>query len=244
MPRLVRRPGYASVVATLALVIALGGTSYAATQLTGKDVLNGSLNGKDIKDGSLKGKDVKDGSLTGTDLQKQSVPLDRLSGRLPTQLDPRDFVPARGPYTVSVGPNAWQPLGTGLARVDVFGDWRSTTGGGSSVLMLDPALPLTVAGTPMRLLAVTPCWDDTAANIVINNVVITTFREDPNLNLTDIVELDDPSDQESKTCKRYTFTTPVVLAANSRVNLKLSVGWGALNAPLKLGGITFELDRG
>lgn len=243
MRRLVRRPRYADVVATLALVVALGGTSYAATQLTGRDVKNESLKGNDVKDGSLKSRDVKDGSLTGTDLQKQSVPLDRLSGRLPTQLDPDDFVPSRGLHTVSVGPNAWQSLNPDLGRLGVFGDWRSATPGGSTALTLDPSLPTTVAGKPMRLRAVTPCWDDTAANIVISDVIIATFREDTNFDMTEVVELDDVNDQNSKTCKRYDFTTPVTLGPDSRVNLKLSVGWGALNAPLKIGGVTFELER-
>jgi hypothetical protein len=243
MRRLVHRPGYANVVATLALVAALGGTSYAASQLTGKDVKNESLAGKDVKDGSLKGRDVKDGSLTGADLQKQSVPLDRLSGRLPTQLDSEDFVSSRGLYTVSVAPNAWQSINPDLGRIGVFGDWRSATPGGSAALILDPALPTTVAGKPMRLRAVTPCWDDTALNIVISDVIIATFREDTNFNMTDIVELDDVNDQNSKTCKRYTFATPVTLDASTRVNLKLSVGWGALNAMLKVGGVTFELER-
>ena len=81
-----RRPGYANVVATLALVVALGGTSYAAVKITGKDVKNNSLSGKDVKNESLTGKDVK----------KRSVPLDRLSGSLPTQLDPGQFVPSSG----------------------------------------------------------------------------------------------------------------------------------------------------
>ena len=96
-----RRPGYANVVATLALVVAMGGTSYAAVKITGKDVKNGSLSGKDVKNESLTGKDVK----------KQSVPLDRLSGSLPTQLDPGQFVPSTGLYTVSVGPGAWEAAG-------------------------------------------------------------------------------------------------------------------------------------
>jgi hypothetical protein len=37
----------------LALVIALGGTSYAAVTITGEDVKDGSLTGADLKDGSI-----------------------------------------------------------------------------------------------------------------------------------------------------------------------------------------------
>jgi hypothetical protein len=228
-----RRTAYANVVATLALIIAVGGTSYAAVKITGKDVKNGSLSGKD----------VKDASLTGKDLKKQSVPLDRLSGTLPT-VDPGQFVPSTGLYTVSVGPNAWQSLTSGLVRInDTFGGWKSTTATNTGTVMLDPALPMTIAGKPMRLRAVTICWDDTAPNLAITDVVVSTYREDVNANFTDINELEDSSDQNSKTCRRYAFSTPVTLEANSRVNLKLSVGWTALDAQLRTGGVTFELDR-
>ena len=99
-----RRPSYASVVATLALVVALGGTSYAAVKITGKDVKNGSLSGKDVKDESLTGKDAQ-----------EAVRAARPAEREPAHaLDPGQFVPAAGLYTVSAGPGAWQADGTGL----------------------------------------------------------------------------------------------------------------------------------
>jgi hypothetical protein len=63
----------ALVVAMLALVASLGGGSYAAKLLTGKDIKNGSITGKDIKKKSLTGKQVKDNSLTGKDLKDGSI---------------------------------------------------------------------------------------------------------------------------------------------------------------------------
>ena len=63
-----RHPTYADVVSTLCLVMLLGGTAYAATQVTGKDIKNSSVTGKDVKDKSLTGRDVKDGSVTGADV--------------------------------------------------------------------------------------------------------------------------------------------------------------------------------
>jgi len=68
-----RHPSYADVTATLALFVALGGTSYAALNLTGKDVKNGSLTGLDLKDGSVGGADLKTGSVTGADLKDGSI---------------------------------------------------------------------------------------------------------------------------------------------------------------------------
>jgi hypothetical protein len=72
--RLRSRLTYANVVATLALFVALGGSSYAAIQVTGKDVKNSSLTGKDIKDSSLKTSDVEDGSLLAGDFKPGQLP--------------------------------------------------------------------------------------------------------------------------------------------------------------------------
>ena len=65
------RPTYGSVTATIALVVALGGTSYAATKVTGADIRNGTVTGADIRDGSLRGRDVS--SLTGADVRNASL---------------------------------------------------------------------------------------------------------------------------------------------------------------------------
>jgi hypothetical protein len=63
----------ALVVALFALVASLGGGSFAAGVLTGKDIKNNSITGKDVKNKSLKGKDVKDKSLTGADVKDGSL---------------------------------------------------------------------------------------------------------------------------------------------------------------------------
>ena len=67
------RPVHALVVALLALVVALAGTSYAATQITSKQIKNNTIRSKDIKNGQVTGKDVKDKSLTGADIQDGSL---------------------------------------------------------------------------------------------------------------------------------------------------------------------------
>jgi hypothetical protein len=66
-------PKYANVTATLALFVALGGTSYAAATISSADVQNGSLRSVDIKNESLKSQDVDNGSLTGSDLKNGSI---------------------------------------------------------------------------------------------------------------------------------------------------------------------------
>jgi hypothetical protein len=57
---------YSNVIASIALFVALGGSSYAAIKITGKDVRNGSLTGTDIKDRSLSSKDLKKGAVPAT----------------------------------------------------------------------------------------------------------------------------------------------------------------------------------
>ena len=54
---------YANVVSTLCLFILLGGAAYAATRVTGRNVVNGSLTGRDVKDRSLKPADFRAGAL-------------------------------------------------------------------------------------------------------------------------------------------------------------------------------------
>ena len=59
---------YANVASTLALVVALGGTSYAAVAIPKNSVgspqiINSSVKSKDVKNGSLKGVDFKAGEL-------------------------------------------------------------------------------------------------------------------------------------------------------------------------------------
>jgi hypothetical protein len=69
MPHLRGRVTYANVMATAAVFLALGGTSYAAVTITGKDVKDSSLTGRDVKNSSLTTRDIKDGSLVAADFR-------------------------------------------------------------------------------------------------------------------------------------------------------------------------------
>ncbi len=54
---------YANVMSTIAVFVALGGTTYAAATITGSDVKNKSLTGKDVKPNSLTGKQIAERRL-------------------------------------------------------------------------------------------------------------------------------------------------------------------------------------
>lgn len=57
---------YATVASTAALVVALGGTSYAAAGLiTGQDIKNGTVTTADVKNHNLKLKDFSSGARSG-----------------------------------------------------------------------------------------------------------------------------------------------------------------------------------
>jgi hypothetical protein len=59
-----RKPSPSLIISSLALVLALGGTGYAA----------GLIGSADIKDNSIKSKDVKDGGLTAVDFKEGELP--------------------------------------------------------------------------------------------------------------------------------------------------------------------------
>jgi hypothetical protein len=68
MTRLLRRPRYADVVGTLALIVAMSGTAYAAHALP-----KNSVGTKQLKTNAVTTKDVKDAGITGADLAAGSV---------------------------------------------------------------------------------------------------------------------------------------------------------------------------
>jgi hypothetical protein len=68
---------YANLVATLAVFIALGGSSYAALKITGRDIEDGSLTFKDLKRNTLGGTRIKESRLGKI---RRARNADRLNG--------------------------------------------------------------------------------------------------------------------------------------------------------------------
>src|SRR5437764_3567568 len=67
------RVTYANVTATLALFVALGGSSYAAISITGRDVRNHSLSGADVARGSIGSDEIRDNSVRGVDIRNGTI---------------------------------------------------------------------------------------------------------------------------------------------------------------------------
>jgi hypothetical protein len=62
------------VVALLALFVALGGSSYAALKITGKNIKNGTVTSADLKNNSVRSIDVRNGSLRSKDFKTGELP--------------------------------------------------------------------------------------------------------------------------------------------------------------------------
>jgi hypothetical protein len=109
-----RRLSYSNVMATVAVFVALGGTSYAALEVTGRDIKDGSLTGRDVRRDSLGGRSIKESRLGVVRRARNAARLDGLSAaRLLVRCPPRtvpvsDVCVERAsrtpaPYTIAAG---------------------------------------------------------------------------------------------------------------------------------------------
>lgn len=73
-PRSNLRISPGSVLALIALFVALGGSSYAAITITGKHVRDNSLKSADVRNNSLRSADVRNGSLRARDFAVGEIP--------------------------------------------------------------------------------------------------------------------------------------------------------------------------
>ncbi len=88
-----KRPSLSLVISVVALIVAMGGTSYAAVKIGTNDIQNGAVTSGKVKNDTIKSVDVRDGSLRAGDF----------AGRLPSG--------ARGPRGLP-GVNRWALIGT------------------------------------------------------------------------------------------------------------------------------------
>lgn len=103
MTRIRSQLTYANVTATLALFIALGGSSYAALQLTGRDIRNNSLTGRDIRTNSLTGRDIKEGRLDQVPRARRADRLGGFVGGLKNSYSSRQLLDKCPPGTLPEG---------------------------------------------------------------------------------------------------------------------------------------------
>jgi hypothetical protein len=91
--RLRRHFTYANVMATLAVFIALGGSAYAALNITGRDIKDGSLTHRELKRNTLGGTRIKESRLGKVRRARNADRLNGLSARRFLVRCPSDTVP-------------------------------------------------------------------------------------------------------------------------------------------------------
>src|SRR4051812_46380340 len=72
---------YANVMATIALLLALGGTSYAVAKLSGKNLKNHSVAGKKLKKNPLAGRQINESKLGSVPHAASAANADELDGK-------------------------------------------------------------------------------------------------------------------------------------------------------------------
>lgn len=80
-----QRLTYANVMSTIAVFVALGGSSYAALRIDSGDIANNSVRGVDIRDRTLTQRDIKRNALDGRSIRESRlgrVPRARNADRL------------------------------------------------------------------------------------------------------------------------------------------------------------------
>ena len=142
LSKLRSRLTYANVMATVALFVALGGSSYAAIKVSGKNVKDRSLTGKDIKKSSLTTAEVRNHSLLGKDFRP---------GQLPS--GPQGPQGAQGQNGAT---NVVQRLAIGTASAtESFASahclpGERATGGGVTRSSQPPAVPVVASSGPFK----------------------------------------------------------------------------------------------
>jgi hypothetical protein len=81
LTRLRRRLNYANVVATLALFVALGGSSYAVSQISGSQLKNNSVAGKKLKRNTIGSSRIKESRLGTVPRARNAARLGGLTAR-------------------------------------------------------------------------------------------------------------------------------------------------------------------
>jgi hypothetical protein len=67
------RLSYSNVIATAALFVALGGTSYAVIGIGSDDVVNNSLRSSDLRNNTVRSRDIRDRTIRARDVTRNGI---------------------------------------------------------------------------------------------------------------------------------------------------------------------------
>src|SRR4051794_17953973 len=71
--RLLRKPSPGTVIATLALFVALSGVGYAAATIGTRDIKNGAVTSKKIRNNTVRSRDIRNRTIRKKDMSRGTV---------------------------------------------------------------------------------------------------------------------------------------------------------------------------
>ena len=128
-PRIRQRLSYANVMSTVAVFIALGGSSYAAVTLSGSDIKHRSIPATKLKRNTLTGLEIRESRLGRV---PRAARADRLSDEATDELKvrcPVDMFPSAGTCIERIArrPAAYLSSSAGMSRSrNAAGPWAAT----------------------------------------------------------------------------------------------------------------------
>jgi hypothetical protein len=135
---------YANVMATIAVFIAVGGSSYAVAKIgssqiadnsiRSRDIKNNDVQGIDIRDGTIRTRDVADRSLLANDFAAGQLPAGPLGPQGPQGTSGQDATAPAGAvmfFNLASCPTGWSELDAARGRYLVGVPSGGTLGGAS-----------------------------------------------------------------------------------------------------------------
>lgn len=134
---------YSNVMATVAVFVALGGSSYAVATgsidsreiknntVRGKDIRNNDVTTRDLRNNSARGADVRDDSLTGDDVLESSL------GAVPSASNAEALEGKRAAEFASSSSEPYHEVGT-VGQPDFQNSWANISGFSSAAFYKDP----------------------------------------------------------------------------------------------------------
>jgi hypothetical protein len=220
MATLRARLTYANVMATIAVFVALGGSSYAAIKVTGRDVVNSSLTGKDVKNSSLFGRDVRNGSLRGADFKAGELPAGQRGPEGPQGsngtdgADGADGADGKDAASAFVGRNtestSYPPTQVRFLDISGQADSSDTEAG---VIQLSPDVPIVARGLSVKV---------PVSNLFGGGVVTFTLRDDGADTALTCSVSEVPTDPVRETTKACTSPGTAAISPSSDLSVKVS----------------------
>jgi hypothetical protein len=235
MKRALRAPSPALVVSLIALFVALGGTTYAATSLP-----RNSVGPKQLKKNAVTSPKIKKGAVTAAKINTSglTVPnaLHATSADSATTaanasalggVSASNYLRNSGNIYVQLGQANWEPLDS----FDPVSIVRSTDGTqmdpsspGTFYFRIDGVMPISLYGNALALAGIQICYGTTAPTS-ITEVALETFDQTTGVPAAGVEIADDKTVRNDSACRTFSPSSPVKLASDTQISIVLKTQW-------------------